>query len=582
MRDRGLRPRRPRPRRALLFFALISLLTPMNVVRAACEWQYSTDINHLVRLGRVNLSSTTELCMGCGTIHEEIGNLTQLTSLSLIGEDPSEAYCGTRGTLPATMARLTKLEVLNIRDSDIDGRLDEMPLWGLTNLRSIVLPGAVGIGYVRPGIGSAPSGTLPAALGRLTNLQMFSYKPYSGAPSSISGTLPSELGLLTQLTFLNLAHGGGGGVFNPSDTSWPDISGTLPLELGRLTRLRTVGISAANITGPIPPTLTVASPSLTVCFLGRGRGNNYDTGDGITPVLAVSSAADLRSCATPPRCKLSNSGSLTYRGCSDGGPGSCLAATDSGACALGTDTDYCGPRLRCPKGSEGISSSAGSRTATGGWSTCQNFIGAELGRQIVCVGCAPGKYKDADNTMAEKLAPCKACARGYYAAEAGATACRACPSGRYGPLVQANSPQACFDCPAGTYGNATNATSREEGCHRCPRGTASAFTGVSSAAACRSCPAGQFQNQTGQASCIACAPGQHSAGTVGTVGNAHGCDACRAGGSTGIIRPMAHRSGSMTSTAAAEAAAAATTMAAYTWPASTRRRCCALRVGEGH
>ena len=71
------------------------------------------------------------------------------------------------------------------------------------------------------------SGTLPAALGQLTNLTVLSLWA-----NDLSGTLPAALGQLTNLTVLDL---------------WAnDFSGSIPSWLGQLTKLTKLHLNGSD------------------------------------------------------------------------------------------------------------------------------------------------------------------------------------------------------------------------------------------------------------------------------------------------------------------------------------------------
>ena len=112
---------------------------------------------------------------------------------------------GLSGTLPAELGSLTNLQWLDLSANALSGELPSS-LGNLTNLRLLWL-GA-----------NQFSGSFPSWLVNLTNLQQLQL-----ATNQFSGSLPSWLGTLTNLQDLRLQYN--------------QFSGSLPAELGNLTRL---------------------------------------------------------------------------------------------------------------------------------------------------------------------------------------------------------------------------------------------------------------------------------------------------------------------------------------------------------
>ncbi len=111
------------------------------------------------------------------------------------------------GTIPADLGNLTNLEVLSIYGASTS---DNQPI-GLT-------------------------GTIPAKLGNLINLQELTLHQHQ-----LSGTIPVELGDLINLETLNL--------------NFTQLSGAIPTELGGLTALKTLNLYDNDLTGTVPPGL---------------------------------------------------------------------------------------------------------------------------------------------------------------------------------------------------------------------------------------------------------------------------------------------------------------------------------------
>mmetsp|Transcript_13094 Transcript_13094/g.20405 ORF Transcript_13094/g.20405 Transcript_13094/m.20405 type:complete len:185 (+) Transcript_13094:1-555(+) len=77
------------------------------------------------------------------------------------------------------------------------------------------------------------SGTIPAALGQLTNLQSFSL-----VESSLSGSIPSEIGMAESLVEVWLY--------------WNNLAGSIPDEIGSMLNLMIFEIDGNDITGVMP------------------------------------------------------------------------------------------------------------------------------------------------------------------------------------------------------------------------------------------------------------------------------------------------------------------------------------------
>ena len=134
------------------------------------------------------------------------------------------SFNGLSGSIPAELGNLTNLQWLNLWNNDLSGSIPA-ELGNLTNLQWLNL------------LGNDLSGSIPAELGNLTNLQgMYLYQ------NRLSGTIPAELGNLTNLRVLELRQN--------------RLSGTIPAELGNLTNLRVLGLNGNELNGMLPSSLT--------------------------------------------------------------------------------------------------------------------------------------------------------------------------------------------------------------------------------------------------------------------------------------------------------------------------------------
>ena len=147
-----------------------------------------------------------------GTIPTEIGSLTSLQTLVLLGQID--------GVLPATITNLTELKNLSIYA-------------GSGTLKAI-LPANIG-DLVNLEILSIPlkcEGTIPASIGNCTKLKILDLN--SG---NLTGNIPVEIGSLANLTTLSL---------------WKNkLSGSIPAGIVNLTKLTSISLSENQLSGSI-------------------------------------------------------------------------------------------------------------------------------------------------------------------------------------------------------------------------------------------------------------------------------------------------------------------------------------------
>ncbi|MBN1351134.1 hypothetical protein JXJ21_17065 [candidate division KSB1 bacterium] len=134
-----------------------------------------------------------------GTIPPEIGNLTNLTSLSL--NDNQLA-----GTISPEIGNLTNLTRLSLYDNQLGGTIPP-EIGNLTNLTCLDLDK------------NQLGGTIPPQIGNLTNLNELRL-----GNNQLVGSIPPEIGNLTNLTCLSLGDN--------------QLAGQIPPEIGNLTNLR--------------------------------------------------------------------------------------------------------------------------------------------------------------------------------------------------------------------------------------------------------------------------------------------------------------------------------------------------------
>ena len=151
-----------------------------------------------------------------GQLPSEIGDLTQLKSLSLHGNWLS-------GTIPPEIGNLTQLKSLTLHRSSLRGPIPP-EIGNLIRLETLTLHG-----YLL-------SGPIPPEIGNLRQLKSLTLHR-----NSLNGPIPREIGNLKQLESLTLHQN--------------SLSGEVPPELGNLSRLRTLDLSDNALTGALPTSL---------------------------------------------------------------------------------------------------------------------------------------------------------------------------------------------------------------------------------------------------------------------------------------------------------------------------------------
>ena len=148
-----------------------------------------------------------------GTIAPEIGNLTALQTLDLLGLFDGE--------LPASIANLTTLKTLSIYAGA--GKLKaQLPdnIGNLVNLEILEIP-------------MHAEDNIPSSIGNLTKLQRLIL-----SSGNLTGNIPAEIGNLTNLTYLNLKGN--------------KLTGTIPSEIANLTRLTEIYLDGNQLSGSLP------------------------------------------------------------------------------------------------------------------------------------------------------------------------------------------------------------------------------------------------------------------------------------------------------------------------------------------
>ena len=184
------------------------LTKPMD--DATAKWSGVT-----VADGRVTkvLFTAKDIITSEWTLPEEIGDLTELIQLKFNN-------CKLTGNLPASLYSLEKLEVLYFQTNDISASGIEN-IGQLTKLKQL---------YVNDNANM--TGTLPAAIGDLKNLQQFQI-----GNTKIGGNV-DVLGGCTALVGVNAYNA--------------NLAGTVPEAFGNLSAVTTIRLEDNDITGNIP------------------------------------------------------------------------------------------------------------------------------------------------------------------------------------------------------------------------------------------------------------------------------------------------------------------------------------------
>ena len=151
------------------------------------------------------------------------------------------------GTIPPALGRLTQLQRLFLSDNRLSGPIPP-ELAGLANLQRLGLPR------------NQLSGSIPPELAGLANLQrLFLWE------NQLSGAIPPELGQLANLQDLHLSDNQLSGLIPPELASLTQLqqlnlarnqlSGSIPRELAGLANLQRLGLWENQLSGAIPPEL---------------------------------------------------------------------------------------------------------------------------------------------------------------------------------------------------------------------------------------------------------------------------------------------------------------------------------------
>jgi Leucine-rich repeat (LRR) protein len=194
-----------------------------------------------------------------GSIPSEIGNLTALQTLDLLGKFDGE--------LPASIANLTMLKTLSIYAGagKLKAQLPEN-VGNLVNLEILEIP-------------LHAEGNIPSSIGNLTKLHRLVLN--SG---NLIGDIPNEMGNLKNLTYLNLKGNKLTGSIPTGITNLTQLteiyldgnqlSGPLPDNIGNLTELVTLTLNDNQLSGNLPESLGNCTKLITLNLY-----NNEFTGE---------------------------------------------------------------------------------------------------------------------------------------------------------------------------------------------------------------------------------------------------------------------------------------------------------------
>ena len=141
------------------------------------------------------------------------------------------------GSIPAALAQLTNLETLFLSGNELSGSIPAA-LAQLTNLQGLDLGS------------NELSGSIPVELAQLTNLETL----WLGS-NELSGSIPVELAQLTNLETLWLGSN--------------ELSGSIPVELAQLTNLETLWLGSNELSGSIPVELAQLTNLVSLILSGN-------------------------------------------------------------------------------------------------------------------------------------------------------------------------------------------------------------------------------------------------------------------------------------------------------------------------
>ncbi|MEO1052727.1 MAG: T9SS type A sorting domain-containing protein [Bacteroidota bacterium] len=150
-----------------------------------------------------------------GYLPPEIGNLTELVELALLG--------GMNGEIPSELGQLTKLKTLHLGATQLSGSIPE-EIGNLTELRILRLQN------------NKLTGSIPSSIGNLDKVRVVTF-----GTNNLSGEIPEEISNMTDLQYLNLSRN--------------QLTGELPESLGSMPNLVSIRVNENMLSGSIPLSL---------------------------------------------------------------------------------------------------------------------------------------------------------------------------------------------------------------------------------------------------------------------------------------------------------------------------------------
>ena len=170
---------------------------------------------------------------------------------------------GLAGEIPADLAKLTSLNLLDLRGNDLTGEIP-LELGNLTALEQLDLAG------------NRLTGSIPKWMGNLSKLKVLSLNH-----NDLTGGIPAELGHLADLLHLNLSYNQMEGSIPPElgnlsklRVLWlhrNGLEGSIPVELANLGSVEWISLSHNQLTGPITPELPTGMSMLVSLNLDNNR-----------------------------------------------------------------------------------------------------------------------------------------------------------------------------------------------------------------------------------------------------------------------------------------------------------------------
>ena len=215
-----------------------------------------------------NLANLTSLSLGgnelSGPIPPELGNLSSLTRLALWGNELG-------GPIPPELGNLASLTLLALWGNELGGPIPP-ELGNLSSVEDLFLSSNALSGSIPPELGNLPSvvqlslgqndlsGPIPSELGGLATLERLLL-----GSNNLTGRIPPELGNLAKAIVLHLYGNALSGPI-PGDLGrlasmewmvlWGNrLTGSIPPEIGNLANMEILSLSDNELSGPIPPEL---------------------------------------------------------------------------------------------------------------------------------------------------------------------------------------------------------------------------------------------------------------------------------------------------------------------------------------